>query len=280
MKLGILLLGVALLGGCEMKANISSSPAGGNVIALADKQRQMVIEQTRTASYAVFPDVKDPEILKDKTFLEAIIAERARGSAFGVRADGIVFTNVHVVADSCVVEDSPDPRMMPRSEFFRRDKEANGESHCLLLKANSSKVYRAKIIKLDEENDIATLKIISEERSFPFLKIAAVGSFGEGAEVFTIGSPLGNTNFMTPGHISNVNFDMPADEGAKKIARKLQFSAAVLPGNSGGPLVSFASGEVVGQAVAIYMMGRIPTQMSYANPVEFLQKNLDGIPQK
>lgn len=272
----MVVLSFCMLLACNQPIKYSSD----NVIALADKQRQAIIEQTRAASYAVFADVKDPEILKDKTFLEAIIAEKARGSAFGVRADGIVFTNVHVVADNCVVEDSQDPRMIPRSEFFRRDKEANGDVHCLLLKANSSKVYRAKIIKLDETNDIATLQIVSDERTFPFLKIAAEGSFGEGAQVFTIGSPLGNTNFMTPGYISNVNFDMPVEEGGQKVARKLQFSAAVLPGNSGGPLVSFATGEVTGQAVAIYMMGRIPTQMSYANPVEFLQKNLDSIPKK
>ncbi len=267
---------VSLVGCKEQPAKFSSD----NVIALADKHRQTVIEQTRAASYAVFPDVKDPEILKDKTFLEAIVAEKARGSAFGVRADGIVFTNVHVVSDNCVVEDSPDPRMVPRSEFFRRNKEASGASHCLLLKANSSKVYRAKIIKLDEKNDIATLQIESDERSFPYLRIASVGSFSEGAEVFTIGSPLGNTNFMTPGYISNVDFVMPTQEGVKMIARKLQFSAAVLPGNSGGPLVSFASGEVVGQVVAIIVMHDIPTQMSYANPVDFLQHNLDSIPAK
>lgn len=272
-----LLAMVVILGlvGCKEEPQKFSSD---NVIALADKHRQVVIEQTRAASYAVFPDIKDPEILKDKTFLEALIAEKARGSAFGVRADGIVFTNVHVVSDNCVVEDSSDPRMTQRSEFFRRDQELSGEKHCMLLKANSSKAYRAKIIKIDEENDIATLQIESSERSFPFLRIASTGSFGEGAEVFTIGSPLGNTNFMTPGYISNLNFDMPVEEGGKKIARKLQFSAAVLPGNSGGPLVSFATGEVVGQAVAIYMMGRIPTQMSYANPTEFLRRNLDSIP--
>lgn len=265
------------LAGCKQQPATFSSD---NVIALADKQRQTIIIQTRAASYAIFPDVKDPDILKDKTFLEAIIAERARGSAVGVRADGVVTTNVHVVRDNCVVEDSPDPRVGQHSEFFRHDKEANGESHCLLLKANSTKVYRAKIIKLDEENDIAMLQIESDERSFPFLEIAEVGSFGEGAEVFTIGSPLGNTNVMTPGHIGNVDYVMPTQEGGKKIPRKLQFSAPVLPGNSGGPLVAFATGKIVGQVVAIIVMHGIPTQMSYANPVDVIKSNLDSIPAK
>ena len=247
-----------------------------NPITRADKQRQLVIVETRAASYGVFPDVKDTEILKDNTFLEALIAEKANGSAFGVRADGIVFTNVHVIEKTnfCTVED---PR---ESDFFRREKEENGDVHCLLLKANSSKAYRAKVIKLDKENDIATLQIEGEMGAFPFLRLAAMGNFAEGAEVLTIGAPLGNTNFMTPGYISNVNFVMPGQEGAKKSARKLQFSAPVLPGNSGGALVSFATGEVVGQVVAIYMMNGIPTQMSYANPVDFLRENLQSIPTK
>jgi S1-C subfamily serine protease len=60
--------------------------------------------------------------------------------------------------------------------------------------------------------------------------------------------------------------------------KKIQFSAPMLPGNSGGPLISTATGEVVGQVVGVWVAGGIPTPMSYANPAEFLYENIRNTP--
>ncbi len=258
-----------LLLGCE-KGFVS--PRAESVIATADAHRRGVIVHTRAASYSVFPDTDDVAKLKDPTFLEAIQAESPMGSAFGVSADGLVLTNMHVIEGTnfCTARGS--------GEGAKRS-EKKKHTYCTLVTQEGKKVYRAKLVTVDEENDIAVLRIEGSESGLPFLRLAKEGTFEDGAEVLTVGNPLGNMNVMTHGYISNLRFVTPDKLGDKNGARKVQFSAAILPGNSGGPLVSVATGEVVGQVVAIIIVGRgIPTQMSYANPVEFLKKSVQATP--
>lgn len=265
----VLFLSCLLLLGCDgmVSHNVAD---GSNVILSADMQRKKVIEHTRAASYSVFPDTDDVEKLKDSTFLEAMHAVTAHGSAFGVTADGLVMTNVHVVEGTnfCTAPGVPEGDL-------RRD--GTNPTYCLLVDQAFTKVFRAKVLKVDKVNDIAVMRIEQPGGSLPYLTLAKPGSFGDGAEVLTVGSPLGRMNITTPGLVSNLNFAEQDTETGKKGAQKIQFSAAILPGNSGGPLVSVATGEVIGQVVAIIMIQNIPTQMSYANPVQFLHENLSAV---
>jgi S1-C subfamily serine protease len=276
----IVLLCILLLCGCE---KITAQ----NAVALADQQRYNVIVETRAASYSIFPDTDDAKKLKDDTFLDAMHAETANGSTFAVRADGLVATNVHVIEGTnfCTGQDNAKPaskedaeREAGRQNEETLRRENKRKTFCLLVTQSFTKVFRARLVKMDEKNDIALLCIEHANTSLPFLKLALPGSYREGAEVLTIGSPLGNMNFMTPGFISNLDFVPQDKETGKKGARKIQFTAPILPGNSGGPLVAVATGEVVGQVVAIIMTGLGPTQMSYANPVEYLRENILDTP--
>lgn len=264
-----LLASCFLLFGCDARVGTIATP-DNNVILAADMQRKKVIEHTRAASYSVFPDTDDVAKLKDETFLDAMHTATANGSAFGVSADGLVMTNVHVIESTnfCTAPGVNEGDL-------RREEES--ATYCLLVNQAFTKVFRAKVVKMDKENDIAVMRIEHSGETFPFLTLAAPGSFGEGTEVLTVGSPLGNMNFTTPGLISNLDFMKQDKETGKKGVRKIQFSAAILPGNSGGPLVSIATGKVVGQVVAIIMIHNIPTQMSYANPVEFLHENIRAV---
>lgn len=280
----ILLCIPLLLFGCGERTTFTSEQ---NVIRLADVQRHNVITHTREASYSVFPDTDDVKKLEDSTFLDAMRAERPNGSAFAIRADGLIATNVHVIKGTnfCTGRTNEKPKDLEdmqreverlKEEIARR--EGTKETFCLFVTQAFSKVYRAKLVKMDEVNDIALLCIEHPHDPIPFLMLAQPHSFHEGAEVLTIGSPMGNVNMMTPGYISNLNFIMEDRETGKKEAQKTQFSAPILPGNSGGPLVSVATGEVVGQVVAIIAVHGIPTQMSYANPVEYLRENMRATP--
>lgn len=280
----VLLCITLLLFGCGERATVTP---GQNVIRLADEQRHNVIDHTRAGSYSVFPDTDDVKKLEDTTFLDAMHAERPNGSAFAVRADGLVATNVHVIegANYCTGRENLKPKDLEstqrevgrlKEEIARR--EGKKETFCLFVTQAFTKAYRAKLVKIDEVNDIALLCLEKQNEQIPFLALAHPQSFAEGAEVLTIGSPIGNVNMMTPGYISNLNFIPEDRETGKKEAQKTQFSAPILPGNSGGPLVSVATGEVVGQVVAIIMANGIPTQMSYANPVEYLRENIRNAP--
>lgn len=261
----------------------SLTAPGQNAIALADQQRQKVLNQTREGSYSVFPDTDDAEKLNDETFLDAMHAERPNGSAFAVREDGLVVTNVHVIEGTnfCTGQENTKPvnEADAAREVGRQNEEAARRggvkaTFCLFVTQSFMKVFRAKLVKIDTVNDIALMCLEKQNGLIPFLTLAPQKSFGEGAEVLTIGSPLGNTNMMTLGYISNLNFVLEERETGKRGATKTQFSAPILPGNSGGPLVSVATGQVVGQVVAIIMAHGFPTQMSYANPVEYLHENI------
>ena len=269
------------------------SPRAENVITLADAQRLGVLTTTRDAAYSVFIDTDDASKLLDPTFIDAMHGESPNGSAFAVRPDGLVLTNAHVIAGTnfCtgrglqLTLGAPPPTEDEMKKEMGRQKEAalraegKNVTRCLFVTQAFSKVFRARLIKIDEVRDIAVMCLEKTERQLPYLKLAKTGSFKEAAEVITIGSPLGNTNMMTHGFISNLDFTSQDKETGKRGGRKIQFSAPILPGNSGGPLVSVATGEVVGQVVAAILIGgRVPTGMSYANPVENLREAIADTP--
>lgn len=277
MKLPVLLLAVALLGGCEMRAHIDSAPRGDNVIAAADELRARSAQTTRNAIYFVLPDIEDPEMMKkDSTFLEFIEAQPTVATGFALEKSGMIFTNEHVIKNGCISED-------PSAVFFRKNAEANGQVHCLLVNHNKTKVYRARVLPemTDHINDIAVLKIEDAGENFPVLTI---GICDIGTEVFTIGSPIGNANQITYGHVSNLNFSPAAKEGEKRGPPKTMLDMAVLPGNSGGPLVRAATGEVCGQVDAVFGMSnrfsRTYTSIGFANRPDDLKKVLDQVKEK
>lgn len=287
----LFLLSMSILSGCE-RQSLPTEATGASVIALADAQRHSVLTTTRDAAYSVFIDTDDPKKLEDPTFIDAMHGESPNGSAFAVRADGLVLTNAHVIQGTnfCTGRGlQPMPGMPPPTEEdilkeTGRQKEAalreegKNVTRCLFVTQAFSKAYRARLIKIDKVRDIAVMCLENANRQLPYLKLARSGSFKEGAEVITIGSPLGNTNMMTPGLISNLNYTAQDKETGKKAERQVQFSAPILPGNSGGPLVSVATGEVVGQVVAaILFAGKLPTGMSFANPVENLREAITDV---
>ena len=246
-----------------------------SVIMSADAQRRSVISATRAGTYVVFPDVPRVEMLEDDTYMRALRATRPNGTAFAVRSDGIIFTNAHVVKATNFCTAPLHPEGSAREA-------GTSATYCLLATPEVTKVFRAKLIKMDEVNDIAALKIEQTGSDFTVLQIAGAGSFNEGAEIMTLGAPLGNANFTTFGFISNLKFKIMDEHGERKGATKLQFNAAILPGNSGGALVSTATGKVVGQVVAVVgnERGTTFTQMSYANPADKLQDFLSTIPRE
>ncbi len=283
---GFLLATMIVLYGCD-----SRTPSGMNAIASADAQRHKVIISTRAASYSVFPDTDDPEKLKDDTFLDAMHAESPNGSAIAVRADGLVTTNMHVIKGtnfctgpsleergihSASEEDVLRETGRAKEEAARRA--GIKETHCIFVNQAFTKAFRAKLVKIDEVHDVVLLCLLKPERQTPFIELSSAGSITEGMEVFTIGSPFGNTNMLTHGYLSNLNFTPRDKETGKKGVRKIQFTAYMLPGNSGGPLVSVATGKLVGQVVATYIVNDLFTGMSYANPVEDLRKNISDTP--
>jgi len=116
-------------------------------------------------------------------------------------------------------------------------REFNLKSSSAVLKKNFKIVLKdsteltARLISTSKENDLALLKISRYQT--PFIKSADVGTLRQGMRVFAIGNPLGIKNVMTSGVVSQIRKEYVVTD------------ATVLPGSSGGPLVT-DKGEVVG----------------------------------
>lgn len=121
----------------------------------------------------------------------------------------------------------------------------------------------AQILRIDEPNDLAILKI--PDGSYPFLPVAPSSKMRLGQSVATIGFPnIGLQGFspkVTKGEISSIN-------GFTDDPREWQISVPVQPGNSGGPLLD-DQGNIVGVVLSRLApkegkTGGIPQNVNYA----------------
>lgn len=145
--------------------------------------------------------------------------QQGQGSGFITRANGLIFTNEHVVrgADRVAVT-LPDGRR-----------------------------FRGKVLGGDPLTDVAVVKVVADN-----LPVASLGNSDQlrpGEWAIAIGNPFGLNNTVTAGIISAVG-RTDANIGEGQRVPYIQTDAAVNPGNSGGPLIS-ARGEVIGMNTAI-----------------------------
>ena len=142
------------------------------------------------------------------------------GSGFIISSDGYIVTNNHVIKGADIVRVSlHDPKY--REPFI------------------------AKVVGVDEETDLALLKIETKEK-LPTLRFGDSDSFEVGEWVLAIGNPFGLGHTVTAGILSAKGRDIASGP----FDNYLQTDASINPGNSGGPLVNM-KGEVIGINTAI-----------------------------
>jgi serine protease Do len=150
-------------------------------------------------------------------------AERSLGSGVIVDKKGYILTNNHVVAQATKIQVTLPGDMMP---------------------------YTAKVVGVDEETDLAVLKI-DVGHDLPAAKLGNSDGVEVGDWAVAIGNPFGFLQgSVTAGIIS------AKDRGnvGQQFQRFIQTDAAINPGNSGGPLVDMA-GQVIGINTAIISGG-------------------------
>ena len=149
------------------------------------------------------------------------IRERSLGSGVIVDAKGYIVTNRHVVekADRIRVRLQDDP---------------------------ASVLHDAKLIGMDQETDLAVIKIETSQ-PLPVAKLGNSESMQVGDWVLAIGSPFGLSETVTAGIVSAKGRNIVP---GRQFQSFIQTDAAINPGNSGGPLVNLA-GEVIGINTAI-----------------------------
>jgi serine protease Do len=160
-------------------------------------------------------------------------AERSLGSGLIVDRKGFILTNNHVVDQATKIQ--------------------------VQLSGNTTK-YNAKVIGVDEETDLAVIKI-DAGKELPVAKLGNSDGVQVGDWVLAIGSPFGLNATVTAGIIS------AKDRGGvgHQFQKFIQTDAAINPGNSGGPLVDLA-GEVIGINTAIITGSRGYDGVGFALP--------------
>jgi serine protease Do len=164
------------------------------------------------------------------------------GSGFITDPNGTIVTNAHVVAGAT------------RVSVAMRD----------------GKTFPAKVLGVDEQNDLAVLKI--DAKNLPVTPLGNSDDIIIGEWAIAIGNPygflLGNTEpSVTAGVISATGRNLIGQaEGGGAYVDMIQTDASINPGNSGGPLVN-ADGMVIGVNTSIYSPSGGSIGLGFAIPI-------------
>ena len=109
----------------------------------------------------------------------------------------------------------------------------------IYIKLEDGNNFPASIIGVDQNTDIAVLKIIPDEKLKP-INFADSDELKIGDDVLAIGNPYGIGISVSNGIISATGRDY-----GNPYLQLIQTDAAINPGNSGGPLIN-SNGEVIG----------------------------------
>ncbi len=157
-----------------------------------------------------------------RDFFEPRLPHTAQNLGSGVVIDeqGHILTNAHVVARASRIQ----------------------------VTLADGREFDATLIGADPKNDVAVLKIESEQK-LPWIEMGSSEDLMVGEPVIAIGNPFGLSSTVTTGVISALNRSIRSEKGVYH--GFLQTDASINPGNSGGPLLS-AEGELVGINTAVY----------------------------
>ena len=167
------------------------------------------------------------------------------GSGVIISPDGYIITNSHVVENADKIE----------------------------ITTNSNQTFDAELVGSDDQNDIALLKINSNE-------VLSYATFGDsdstqiGEWVLAVGNPFNLNSTVTAGIISAKSRNL--DPSGRTTQSYIQTDAAVNPGNSGGALVN-TKGELIGINTAIQSQTGSYIGYSFAVPSNIARKVFEDI---
>lgn len=155
-----------------------------------------------------------------KIYDDTPYAFSSAGSGIIITADGYILTNSHVVDGAKNID----------------------------VTVNSGKVYKANIVGMDKECDVAVIKISPDEELTP-AQFGNSDAVNIGEEVAAFGASGSLDTFVTYGHVSGLQREVNTDYSSTEKLTCIQTDAALNPGNSGGALVNMY-GQVIGMTVA------------------------------
>lgn len=174
------------------------------------------------------------------------------GTGFYVSPDGIIMTAEHVVHNRTRI-----------SVLYE------------------GKLYEAKVLKEDVENDLALISIAKTPT--PFLRLAKSENIPVGLQIFAIGYPQLNLQGLAPKFSMGI---INSDRGLKGSPKHFQFSASIQKGSSGGPLIGpdlLVVGVIESKLGAVQGIGEksvidVPQNINFALKSGFVQELIAAYP--
>ncbi len=169
------------------------------------------------------------------------------GSGVVINEDGDILTNLHVIR-------STDWWMVTFADG------SQSEAHVISVRA---------------QDDLAVIKVKKVPDEIKPATLASSQDLNPGDTVVAVGFPFGIGPSVSSGVVAGLKREFvdpdqdPHDMNGGHLTNLIQFTAAVNPGNSGGPLVN-RDGEVVGIVTAIYNPTgqRVFAGMAFAVPID------------
>jgi serine protease Do len=210
---------------------VGLEPLGSHTSAQAE-------ESEEEPAVRVYKKVAPATVLIASAYLSRhhLASDRRSGIGSGVILDeqGAILTNAHVV---------------------------DGAAKIMVLLYDGTRLP-ADVVGIDQVADIALLHIqLPSERHYAIVALGDSDHLQIGQKVLAIGHPFGLGYALTTGVVSG--FGTMPDMAGRGRDRMIQTSAAVNPGNSGGPLVDL-EGRVIGITNAILIGAQ---NISFAIPI-------------
>jgi len=170
--------------------------------------------------------------------------QQSLGSGAIVRADGVILTNHHNIADAQEVRVATADR----------------------------REWPATVLLDDPRADLAVLRIDTKGERLPTIAIDDASRPEVGDLVLAIGDPFGVGQTVTNGIVSAL---ARSDVGINDYAFFIQTDAAINPGNSGGPLVDM-EGHLIGVNTAIVSSSGASAGIGFAIPAAMAKQVVDA----
>jgi putative serine protease PepD len=213
----------AVIGGGAGAGVVALSQDGGTTVV----QRSALTGTSQTATPAALDGSASAAAAKIRPSVVTIEVTGTRQSGTGsgviLTSDGYILTNHHVVS-------------------------AAGDTGSISVALSDGTQARAQLIGTDPASDLAVIKI--DRTDLTAATFASSSDLVVGQSVVAVGAPLGLSDTVTAGIVSNTARPVRSGEGNDAVFNAVQTDAAINPGNSGGPLVDL-NGDVIGINAAI-----------------------------
>lgn len=178
--------------------------------------------------------------------------QQSLGSGFIIDREGYILTNNHVV----------------------QSKDAK-----IVVRLSDESEYKAEVIGVDPETDLALLKIETKEQ-LPVLELGDSDHLRVGDWVMAVGNPLGFDRTVTVGVVSALGrSNLRFGNTSPAYQDYIQTDASINFGNSGGPLVD-VTGKVVGVNSAISTPTGGNVGIGFAIPINLAHEVLDQLKER